>query len=133
MVPPPDETPRSLGDGVTGSDVERAEDSPPQSLGDQVTGADFDDGLDDFDKDVLDCDEIVDLEARYEIIEVLGRGEMGEVLKAKERRPGQTFNGRTLREKLGRSPDKSDAVAYLFQAVRTPLSTMAAWVEAGAF
>ena len=54
-------------------------------------------------------------------------------LQPKDRRPGQTFNGRTLREKLGRSPDKSDAVAYLFQAVRTPLSTMAAWVEAGAF
>ena len=54
-------------------------------------------------------------------------------LQPKDRRPGQTINGRTLREKLGRSPDKSDAVAYLFQAVRTPLSTMAAWVEAGAF
>ena len=54
-------------------------------------------------------------------------------LQPKDRRPGQTFNGRTLREKLGRSPDKSDAVAYLFQAVRTPLSTMSAWVEAGAF
>jgi len=31
------------------------------------------------------------------------------------------------------APRGLNAVAYLFQAVRTPLSTMAAWVEAGAF
>ena len=54
-------------------------------------------------------------------------------LTPKTRRPGQTFKGRTVSERLGRSPDKADAVAYMFQAVRTPLSTMAAWVEAGAF
>jgi len=54
-------------------------------------------------------------------------------LTPKARRPGQTFKGRPLNERLGRSPDKADAVVYCFQAVRTPLSTMAAWVEAGAF
>ena len=37
MVPPPDETLKSLGDGVTGSDVGRPEDASAQSLGDQST------------------------------------------------------------------------------------------------
>lgn len=54
-------------------------------------------------------------------------------LTPKARRPGQSFKGRTVSERLGRSPDKADAVAYCYQAVRKPLSTMAAWVEAGAF
>lgn len=37
----------------------------------------------------------------------------------KDRPPGGTFKGETLREKLGRSPDRADAVAYLFAAVRS--------------
>ena len=54
-------------------------------------------------------------------------------LTPKARRPGQSFKGRTVSERLGRSPDKADAVAYCYQAVRKPLSTLASWVEAGAF
>jgi len=101
MVPPPDETPQSLGDGVTGSDVGPPEDSPAQSLGDQHTfdgvakdtspqslgdaqtvgGTDpdgeapFDDGM-----------EVVDLDARYTTEGVLGKGGMGEVLLATDTR-----------------------------------------------
>jgi len=54
-------------------------------------------------------------------------------LTPKARRPGQTFKGRTVSERLGRSPDKADAVAYMFQAVRQPLGTLSSWMEAGAF
>jgi hypothetical protein len=54
-------------------------------------------------------------------------------LTPKTRRPGQTFKGRTVSERLGRSPDKADAVAYMFQAVRQPLGTLSSWMEAGAF
>jgi len=41
MVPPSDETPRSLGDGVTGSDVGPPESSSPQCIGEGVTSGDF--------------------------------------------------------------------------------------------
>ena len=54
-------------------------------------------------------------------------------LTPKDRRPGQTVKGFTVREKLGRSPDKADAVVYCYQAVRSTRSSMAEWVEAGAF
>ncbi len=37
----------------------------------------------------------------------------------KDRPPGGIFKGETLREKLGRSPDRADAVVYLYAAVRT--------------
>lgn len=40
-------------------------------------------------------------------------------LTPKDRQPGGTFKGETLREKLGRSPDRADAVAYLYAAVRS--------------
>lgn len=39
-------------------------------------------------------------------------------LTPKDRLPGAHYKGKTLREKLGRSPDKSDAVAMLYEAVR---------------
>ncbi|MGE3315745.1 MAG: hypothetical protein AB7O26_11585 [Planctomycetaceae bacterium] len=39
-------------------------------------------------------------------------------LTPKDRQPGGTFKGETLREKLGRSPDRADAVTYLYAAVR---------------
>ena len=41
MVPPSDDSPKSLGDGATGSDVEPSEPSSPQSLGDQSTTGDM--------------------------------------------------------------------------------------------
>jgi hypothetical protein len=37
----------------------------------------------------------------------------------KDRMPGSTFKGETLREKLGRSPDRGDATAYLYAAIRS--------------
>jgi len=40
-------------------------------------------------------------------------------LTPKDRPPGGTHKGETLREKLGRSPDRADAVAYLYAAVRS--------------
>lgn len=55
-------------------------------------------------------------------------------LTPKDHRPGSRFPGRTVREKLGRSPDSADAVAYLYAAVRRsaerPLAPLpdASWV-----
>jgi hypothetical protein len=40
-------------------------------------------------------------------------------LTPKHRHPGATFVGETLQEKLGRSPDTADAVAYLYHAERS--------------
>jgi hypothetical protein len=40
-------------------------------------------------------------------------------LTPKDRPPGGVFQGESLREKLGRSPDRADAVVYLYAAVRT--------------
>lgn len=37
----------------------------------------------------------------------------------KDRHKGMLFNGHTVREHLNRSPDRSDALAYLYAAVRT--------------
>jgi hypothetical protein len=54
-------------------------------------------------------------------------------LTPKDKRPGQTFRGFTIREKLGRSPDKADAVVYCYQAVREARSSLSEWIDAGAF
>ena len=53
-------------------------------------------------------------------------------LTPKEKRPGNTFRGQTIRERLGRSPDKADAVAYCFAALRRTTSDLGAWMDAGA-
>ena len=90
MVAPSDDFPKSLGDGATGSDVEPSEPSSPQSVGDQSTTGDMGSSI----SDLVDVgedfggetDEIVDLEARYEIQETLGIGGMGEVLLAQDKR-----------------------------------------------
>ena len=101
MAPPPDDTSESLGDGVTGSDVEPsgpedaqslgdqhtfdgvAKDTSPQSLGDaQTVGGTDPDGETPFD----DGMEVVDLDARYTTEGVLGKGGMGEVLLATDTR-----------------------------------------------
>ena len=84
MVPPIDDSPKSLGDGATGSDVERAEESSPGSLGEAVTGSNVESsepvappqGLGDqsatgdMGSSVSDLDTlVVDLATRYEIQE----------------------------------------------------------------
>lgn len=51
----------------------------------------------------------------------------------KERRPGKTFRGQTLREKLGRSPDRADAVAYMLIGCGRQRATLGEWLEAGTF
>jgi hypothetical protein len=127
MVPPPDETPKSLGDGVTGSDVERAEESSPGSLGEAVTGSDVESSepsspqslgdqsttgdmgssVSDLDTLVVDLDaeqyEVVDLAARYEMQETLGQGGMGEVVLAQDLRLNRQVAIKRLKEELGAS------------------------------
>jgi tetratricopeptide (TPR) repeat protein len=105
MVPPPDETPKSLGDGVTGSDVEPSEDSYAQSLGDQSTTGDMGSSVSDLDAFVGDFEddqgEVIDLESRYEIQKTLGIGGMGEVLLAQDKRLNRQVAIKRLKEELG--------------------------------
>jgi len=127
MVPPPDETPKSLGDGVTGSDVGPAEDSSLQSIGDGATGSDVGSpgtssaqslgdqsttgDMSSSVSDLMDLgedfgeesDEIVDLEARYEIEGTLGQGGMGEVVLARDKRLNRQVAIKRLKEELGAS------------------------------
>ena len=105
MVPPSDDSTKSLGDGATGSDVESSEPSSPQSLGDQSTTGDMGSSI----SDLVDVgedfggetDEIVDLEARYEIQKTLGIGGMGEVLLAQDKRLNRQVAIKRLKEELG--------------------------------
>jgi hypothetical protein len=124
MANPSDETPRSLGDGVTGSDVGPAEDSSAQSIGEGVTGSDVGSpgtssaqslgdqsttgDMSSSVSDLLDLgedfgeesDEIVDLEARYEIQKTLGIGGMGEVVLARDKRLNRKVAIKRLKEEL---------------------------------
>jgi len=107
MVPPPDETPKSLGDGVTGSDVEPPEDSSAQSVGDQSTTGDMGSSVSDLDALVGEFEddqgEVIDLEARYEIESTLGIGGMGEVVLARDKRLNRKVAIKRLKEELGAS------------------------------
>ena len=71
MVPSPDESPKSLGDGATGSDVGASVPGQDRSLGDQSTTGDMGSSISDLGDVGEDfggeSDEIVDLESRYEI------------------------------------------------------------------
>ena len=107
MVPPPDETresldgqvtregepgssqDQSLGEQVTGADAESRSPDEARSLGDQSTAGDIGSSVSDLDDLGIGLDddlEIVDLEARYEFEGELGRGGMGEVMLARDRR-----------------------------------------------
>jgi serine/threonine protein kinase len=91
---------------VTGSDVGPPEDSLPQSLGERSTAGDVDSSVSDLDEvgvDLEDDLEIVDLAARYEIRETLGRGGMGEVFLAIDGRLDRPVAIKRLREELGDS------------------------------
>ena len=83
----PDKLAKSLGDQATGADVSRAEQE--LSLGDQATSGDALSSLSDLSDltdDLGDEMPIVDLTERYEIQESIGKGGMGEVLRALDRR-----------------------------------------------
>ncbi|MCH2590288.1 MAG: serine/threonine-protein kinase, partial [Planctomycetales bacterium] len=105
MVPPSDDSPKSLGDGATGSDVEPSEPSSPQSVGDQSTTGDMGSSISDLadvGEDFGDgSEEIVDLEARYEIQKTLGIGGMGEVVLARDKRLNRQVAIKRLKEELG--------------------------------
>ena len=105
MVPPSDDSPKSLGDGATGSDVEPSEPSSPQSVGDQSTTGDMGSSVSDLDALAVNLDdeqhEIVDLATRYEIQETLGQGGMGEVVLARDKRLNRDVAIKRLKEELG--------------------------------
>ena len=83
----PDPIDKSLGEQATGADVSRV--APERSLGDQSTSGDALSSmsdLSDLSEDLGDEMPIVDLSERYEIQESIGKGGMGEVLRALDTR-----------------------------------------------
>ena len=114
MAPPPDDTSErpdgpvegSLGDRSTGADLDSVASQGPRSLGDQSTAGDIGSSVSDLDDLGVGLDddlEIVDLEARYEFEGELGRGGMGEVLLARDRRLKRQVAIKRLKEELGAS------------------------------
>ena len=101
-----DDTPESLGDGVTGSDVGPSGPGPDRSAGDHATAGDAGSSvsdLDDLGVGLDDDQEIVDLADRYEIQETIGRGGMGEVLRAVDKRLDRPVAIKRLLGELGSS------------------------------
>ncbi|MFT5326602.1 MAG: serine/threonine protein kinase [Planctomycetaceae bacterium] len=98
--------PDSLDREVTRADSMRVENRPPSSLGDLSTNADLETSLSDLaglDDGVEDVGEIVDLGKRYEISGALGRGGMGEVVRALDRRLDRGVAIKRLRSEFGKS------------------------------
>lgn len=54
-------------------------------------------------------------------------------LTPKEPVPGQRVKVESIKERLGRSPDSADAVAYMYRAAVTVGADLLEWLEAGAF
>lgn len=48
----------------------------------------------------------------------------------KEKPPGSAYAGPSLRERLGRSPDRADAVSYLWAVAHEENSSLEAWLDA---
>lgn len=51
----------------------------------------------------------------------------------KTKPPGSEYNGPTIRDKIGRSPDRADAVCYLWEALSGCGNSLERWLELGAF
>ena len=104
MSDPAERPPQSLGNQATGADWDSAAVDVVRSIGEQSTAGDI--GSSDSDlKDVLpgfdgETDDVVDLEARYEFRGELGRGGMGEVLLALDRRLNRQVAIKRLKEDL---------------------------------
>ncbi len=110
-LPAEDNDTRSLGDDVTfGNQSLRG----PRSLGDEAT---FGDGLGGSESELFDdAMEIVDLEARYTIESVLGKGGMGEVLLATDTRLNRKV---AIKRMLGKAASNPTAVKRFLNEARS--------------
>ena len=92
-----DSSPPSLGQEVTAADA--VPQRPVLSLSDPVTGAD----LLGFEASPIEESAIESLEQRYEIIGVIGRGGMGDVLRGMDRKLGRQVAIKRIREEFAGS------------------------------
>lgn len=51
----------------------------------------------------------------------------------KRQAAGSNYSGPNIRDKIGRSPDRADAVSYCLQAIQRGDASLEAWLAAGAF